>query len=80
MSFLFHAWFMTLTYIDYPTDNHRIAMKDVRVWMKQRQWLSLGFGIGVLVASMIPIVNCLTIPAAVAGATKFWIEKERQTS
>lgn len=75
LAFLFHAWLMTLTYIDYPTDNHRVAIADVRAWLIQRRWVSLGFGGIVLVFSMIPIVNCFTIPAAVAGATKFWIEE-----
>ena len=73
LSFLFHAWFMTLTYLDYPSDNHRVPMQDVKTWMRQRRWLSLGFGVSVLVVSMIPIVNCFAIPAAVAGATKYWV-------
>jgi len=80
ISFLFHAWFMTLTYIDYPTDNHRIPMRDVREWLNQRRSVSLGFGVGVLVCSMIPLVNCFTIPAAVAGATKFWINEADQVA
>lgn len=75
ISFLFHAWLMTLTYIDYPTDNHRVSMPDVRAWLRERRLVSLGFGITVLVCSMVPIVNCFAIPAAVAGATKFWIEE-----
>jgi CysZ protein len=77
LSFVFHAWVMTITYIDYPTDNHRIPMSEVRDWMRQRRWSSLGFGVGVLACSMIPVINCFTIPAAVAGATKFWIEGKR---
>jgi CysZ protein len=77
ISFLFHAWLMTLTYLDYPTDNHRIPMRDVRAWLNQRRWVSLSFGISVLVCSMIPIINCFTIPAAVAGATQFWVEEGR---
>lgn len=72
--FLFHAWLMTMTYLDYPTDNHRIPMPQVRTWMAERRGASLGFGIGVLITTMIPILNFLTIPAAVAGATKFWVE------
>lgn len=74
--FLFHAWFMTLTYIDYPTDNNRVALKEVKIWMKQRPWLALSFGGSVLVVSMIPVINCLTMPAAVAGATKLWVERK----
>lgn len=76
--FLFNAWFLALTYIDYPTDNHRIPMREVRAWLKERRWVSLGFGVSVLVATMIPVVNFFTIPAAVAAATKFWIEENKK--
>jgi len=76
LSFLFHAWIMAMTYLDYPTDNHRIPMPEVRAWMQQRRLISFGFGSIILVFSMLPIINCLVIPAAVAGATKFWIENK----
>ncbi|RDI40961.1 sulfate transporter CysZ [Aquicella lusitana] len=75
--FIFNAWFMALTYIDYPTDNHRIPLNDVRAWLGQRRWTSLGFGASVLIASMIPVLNFFTIPAAAAAATRFWIEESQ---
>ena len=73
--FLFNAWFMTLTYVDFPTDNHRISIRDVRERLKQKRFLSLVFGISILVVTMIPVVNFFIIPAAVAGATKLWLEE-----
>lgn len=73
--FLFSAWFLTMTFIDYPTDNHRLPLRDVKTWLKERRWTSLGFGIGVLVSTMVPILNFFTIPAAVAGGTKFWLQE-----
>lgn len=73
--FLFSAWFLTMTYLDYPTDNHRISVRDMRLWLQQKRWISLGFGVSVLVASMIPVLNFFTIPAAVAGGTKFWLQE-----
>ena len=72
--FLFNAWFMTLTYLDYPTDNHRVSFRDTRDWLSQRRWTGLGFGISVLVATMVPVLNLFAMPAAVAGATQCWIE------
>ena len=72
--FLFHAWFMAMIYIDYPTDNHRINMITVRQWMSENRALMLGFGLSVLTATLIPILNFVTIPAAVAGATALWID------
>jgi CysZ protein len=73
--FLFSAWNMTLTYTDYPTDNHRIPVTSVHDWLQQKRAMALGFGVSVLVTSMIPILNFFTIPAAVAGATRFWLEQ-----
>ena len=75
--FLFNAWFMTLTYIDYPTDNHHIPLKQVHAWLKERRMTSMGLGISVLVITMMPIVNFFIIPAAVAAATKFWVEESK---
>lgn len=76
--FLFNAWFMTLTYIDYPTDNHRVPLTNVHEWLKERQFTALGLGMGVLIITMVPVLNFIAIPVAVAAATKFWV-KERHS-
>lgn len=73
--FLFNAWYLALTYVDYPTDNHRISIAETRQWMKSQRGLVLGFGLTVLVCSMIPILNFFVIPAAVAGATKLYVNE-----
>ncbi len=75
--FLFNAWFMALTYIDYPTDNHRIDLRTARQWLDERRFVSYGFGISVLLITMIPVLNFFVVPAAVAGATKFWVDGSR---
>lgn len=72
--FLFNAWMMTLTYVDYPADNHRVAVAKMRSQLMQKRWVSLGFGMSVLIGTMVPILNFFIISAAVAGATKFWVE------
>lgn len=74
--FLLTAWFMTLQYIDYPTDNHQIPLNNVLEWLRERRGISISFGIMTLIASMIPIVNFFVVPAAVAGATKLYIEEK----
>lgn len=76
--FLFNAWFMALTYIDYPTDNHQVPLAKVKDWLQERRWVSLGFGVSVLISAMIPVLNFFTVPAAVAGATKFWVEENKR--
>jgi CysZ protein len=75
--FGFNAWFMTMQYLDFPTDNHHISLSNVRAWMSARKWLALEFGSSVLFAMMIPGINLITMPAAVAAATKFWIEESK---
>lgn len=71
---LFSAWFMTLQYLDYPIDNHQISLPQLLTAMKKNTSVSLSFGFGVMVLSTIPFVNILTMPAAIAGATKAWVE------
>lgn len=72
--FLFNAWFLTLQYIDYPTDNHRIPLALVRNRLEAQRLLAYSFGSSVIILSLIPIVNFFVVPAAVAGATKLWLE------
>ncbi len=74
----FHAWVLTLTYIDYPTDNDRLPIEDVQTFLVQHRFATLGFGLSVLLMSMVPFVNLMSIPVAVAGATKFWVTARRQ--
>lgn len=76
--FLFNAWYLTLTYVDYPCDNHRIGLTDMRVWLKERRFTALGFGMAALVCMMIPLINLFAIPAAVAGGTLFWIREQAE--
>ena len=44
-------------------------------WLKSKRWQSLSFGGIVYVALLIPVVNILMMPAAVAGATLFWVRE-----
>ncbi|MBA3660985.1 MAG: sulfate transporter CysZ [Gammaproteobacteria bacterium] len=75
--FLFNAWFMAMTFIDYPSDNHRISFQTTRLFLNKQRFTTFGFGISVLIASMVPFLNFFVIPAAVAGATKFWLKEAK---
>lgn len=72
---LFHAWFLTMTFLDYPTDNAKISFQETRAWMNQHKWLSLSMGLCILAVTLVPILNLIAIPAAVAAATKLWVEE-----
>lgn len=72
---LFSAWMQSLQHVDYPMGNHAIVFADQRQLHAQRRWLSLGFGGAVTAATLIPVVNFIVMPAAVAGATLMWVER-----
>ena len=75
---LFGVRMMAVQYIDYPADNNKLSWQDMLAWLRAKRWQSLGFGGSVYVALLIPFANILVMPAAVAGATLFWV-RERQT-
>ena len=74
----FTSWMLALEYLDYPMANHKIMFKEVRVRAAGQRLTTAGFGIVVMVASTIPLLNLLVMPAAVAGATAAWVERYRQ--
>jgi CysZ protein len=69
------AWMMALEYVSYPMNNHNKYFNDVRRWLRKNRMLTLGFGAAVMVVTLIPIINLLIMPAAVAGATALWVER-----
>lgn len=71
---LFAAWFLTIEYMDYPMSNHGIAFPQQLRRLKRRRLTALGFGGGVTLVMLIPIINLAAMPAAVAGATIFWCD------
>jgi CysZ protein len=77
--FLFSAWMMSLQYMDYPMGNHQIDFNTQQKVQKQKRFFSLGYGTGVLIATMIPVINFLIIPLAVISATQIWVDKYKAT-
>lgn len=73
----FNAWTMSLQYLDYPMDNHRMDFHDIRKQLSRQKLSSLSFGSAIMLATMLPIVNFLVMPSAVVGATILWLEKYR---
>ncbi|QCI14613.1 sulfate transporter CysZ [Pseudomonas putida] len=72
---VFGVWMMAIQYIDYPADNNKMSWQDMLAWLRQKRWQSLGFGGITYLALMIPLVNVVMMPAAVAGATLFWVRE-----
>jgi len=76
--FLFSAWMMSLQYMGYPMGNHKIDFSSQQKLQKQKRIFSMGYGGGVLTATMIPVLNFLIIPLAVISATQIWVEKYKE--
>ncbi|UAW98948.1 sulfate transporter CysZ [Halopseudomonas nanhaiensis] len=73
----FGVWMMAVQYVDYQADNDKVTFIDMLRWMRGRRLLSLGFGLPVYFGMLIPLVNLLVMPAAVAGSTIMWV-RERE--
>ncbi len=72
---LFGVWMMAVQYLDYQADNDQVRFIDLLRWMRGHRALSLGFGLPVYVGMLIPLVNLLVMPAAVAGSTLLWVRE-----
>ena len=73
---LFGVWMMAVQYIDYPADNHQMGWPEMLAWLRAKRWQCLGFGAATYAALLIPGLNILLMPAAVAGATVFWVRED----
>ncbi len=78
--FIFGAWMQAMQYVNYPMDNNRLSFSDLKNWLRQHRWHSLGFGGLITLLLMIPIINLFVLPAAVAGATFMWLEQPTSTN
>ncbi len=72
---VFSSWMLAIDYHDYPMGNHQIQFPQQRQILKKKRSLALGFGLATLGATMIPVINFIVIPAAVAGATALYLER-----
>ena len=64
---------LSLEYLDYPFGNNGILFKNIRDQARQQRMACLGFGAAVSAVTMIPLVNFIVMPAAVAGATSLYV-------
>ncbi|MFM1891766.1 MAG: hypothetical protein RLZ44_843 [Pseudomonadota bacterium] len=72
---LLGLWFLALEYGDYPMGNHGLAPRLQRRTLAKKRLSALAFGAGATALMMIPVLNLAAMPALVAGATRFWVER-----
>jgi len=73
--FLYTAWMLAVEYADYPMGNHGVKFAELRQRLRKQRGLSLSFGSAVAVMGMVPIINFILMPSAVAGATAMWVHE-----
>ena len=72
--FLFGAWMLALEYSDFHLANQGYRWDAERRLLGRYRWNAFGFGAAAAGATLVPLVNFLVMPAAVAGATAMWVE------
>lgn len=77
--FLFNSWMMALQYVDYSADNHKVSFSALRQLLADTRLSALGFGLPVALAAMVPVLNLIVVPAAVCGATAYWVRENGAT-
>jgi CysZ protein len=63
---------MALQYLDYCEDNQQRGFHSTLDLMRGHRSQSLGFGAGVMLAAMVPVLNWFVMPVAVCGAVRLW--------
>lgn len=72
---LFSAWMLALQYSDYAMGNHQISFRQERKLLRKNKGLAWGFGGGMLVLTLIPVLNFFSMPVGVAAGTLLWMER-----
>ena len=72
---LFSAWMLALEYCDYPMGNHQFSLCKERKILRENKALAWGFGGGILLLTLIPVLNFFAMPVGVAAATALWVER-----
>lgn len=78
--FLYTAWMLALQYVDYPMGNHGFKFSAMRSGLRKRRLLGLGFGAAAAGMTLVPVLNFIVMPSAVAGATALWVGELRGDS
>lgn len=75
---LFGIWMMAIQYLDYQADNDQVGFNAMLIQLRQQRIKVMGFGLPVYFGVMLPLLNLLVMPAAVAGATLLWVRETSQ--
>ena len=75
--FIAGAWLMAVEFLDYPCAYRGHAFPAALALLRAHRRLAFGFGGAIALLSAVPVLNCLVLPAAVAGASVLYREMHR---
>jgi CysZ protein len=78
--FLYSAWMLNLEYSDYAMSNNGLKFKEIRARLRTRRIMGLSFGSAVAGLTMVPVLNFIVMPSAVAGGTAMWVKAFRDSA
>ena len=77
---LFTLTYFAIDYVDWPASRRGLGLDARLALLREHKSTMLGFGAGVWVLLLIPIVNLFFMPAAVAGGTRLFLDLEANRS
>ena len=75
--YLVSAAFAAYDWIDLPASRVRMTYAEKRALVRRHRAATLGFGVVAQALVLVPIVNVLLLPAAVAGGTLLYFRMEK---
>lgn len=69
---LLSSWCLAIQYLDYVMDNHHISFADMRKLLWTHKGQTLLFGVILTPLIMVPVLNLVIMPAAVAAGVILW--------
>ncbi|WP_414502332.1 sulfate transporter CysZ [Zymobacter sp. IVIA_5232.4 C2] len=77
---LLSAWCLSIQYLDYVMDNHQVSFADMRGLLWKHKGQTLLFGLILMPLIVVPILNLIIMPAAVAAGVILWQHHYRTAS
>lgn len=71
----FGAYMLAFEYLDIPMSSHGLSFEEKRRWLRRHHVAGMSFGGCITLANLVPGMNLLIMPAAVAGATVLWVSR-----
>ena len=71
------AWCLCLQYLDYAADSENTTFADLRNKVSASRLSSMGFGFTAMIASAVPLLNLLMLPASVVAGSLLWCRQHR---